>query len=143
MGYRRGGVTKESGPWMGHFNRRFSDVATAKIIRQQPPFVIGRVADRTDAHPRRKYRERVEIECGPTQWTAYDRSRYRPRLKLRWRGLPLARNFRTRECRRIHWFGGLRRSMRLSLISATPMDSKLLRLRRTTSFVPVSVTAMG
>lgn len=49
---------------MGHFNRRFTEAATGKIIRQQPAFVIGRVADMTEAQARRKCRERVEIECG-------------------------------------------------------------------------------
>lgn len=49
---------------MGHFNRRFTDAATGKIIRQQPAFVIGRVADLTEAQAKRACRERVEIECG-------------------------------------------------------------------------------
>ena len=64
MRYQRGWVTKESGSWMGHFNRRFTEAATGKIIRQQPSFVIGRVADMTEAQARRQCRERVEIECG-------------------------------------------------------------------------------
>ena len=49
---------------MGHFNRRFTEAATGKIIRQQPSFVIGRLADMTEAQARRRCRERVEIECG-------------------------------------------------------------------------------
>jgi integrase len=64
MRYQRGWLTKESGSWLGHFNRRFTDAATGKIIRQQPSFVIGRVADITAAQAKRTCREYVEQATG-------------------------------------------------------------------------------
>jgi integrase len=64
MRYQRGWLTKESGSWLGHFNRRFTEAATGKIIRQQPSFVIGRVADMTKPQAMRALREYVEQATG-------------------------------------------------------------------------------
>lgn len=64
MRYQRGWITKESGSWLGHFNRRFTDATTGEMIRHQPSFVIGRVADMTEAQAKRACRERVEVETG-------------------------------------------------------------------------------
>jgi hypothetical protein len=57
MRCQRGWLTKESGSWLGHFNRRFTDPATGEIIRQQPSFVIGRVADLTKPQAMRALRD--------------------------------------------------------------------------------------
>ncbi len=64
MRYQRGWLTKKSGSWLGHFNRRFIDPATGKTIRQQPAFVIGRIADLTKPQAMRLLREHVEQASG-------------------------------------------------------------------------------
>src|SRR6267143_5105544 len=64
MRYQRDWPTKESGSWLGHFNRRFRDAATGAIVRQQPAFIIGRVADMTKAQAQRARGEYVEQAAG-------------------------------------------------------------------------------
>jgi integrase len=88
--YQRGWLTKKSGSWLGHFNRRFADPSTGKIIRQQPAFVIGRLADLTKAQAARKLRERVEYELNirPDQRTTlawYIQHRWLPMREGTWR----------------------------------------------------------
>jgi integrase len=90
MRYQRGWLTKKSGSWLGHFNRRFTDPSTGKILRQQPAFVIGRIADLTKAQAARKLRERVEYELNikPDQRTTlawYIQHRWLPMREGTWR----------------------------------------------------------
>ncbi len=62
--FQQGWLTKKSGSWLGHWNRRFTDAATGRIIRQQPSAVIGRVSDLTRSQAMTILRERVQRELG-------------------------------------------------------------------------------
>jgi len=97
MRYQRGWLTKKSGSWLGHFNRRLVNASTGEIVRQQPAFVIGRVADLTKAQAMRQLRERVEAELGlradsrtTLQW--FIEHRWQPLREGTWRESTRATN---------------------------------------------------